>query len=326
MHLSNFKKSLTRTLVIVGAINAGMLVQANSVDAYSIGFGDDFSSGSFTNWDTYGDTLIQDTIIGDYDGFSRSYNAGTGDQATLSTACPNATGTECYVVGDPDSARDDDPSSPIGTYNFSGSDQNDANSETDDGTNLQSIFDLDPNALNIQAEEGDTIIEGGSRLPKEGSAMILNDYIYADHEFEISFDWSFLTNDGQAKDEVFGFNLGDSDYAFVTIYEKNSDVTTRIPIVLADSDATAIPEISNLDDAYALSKDGTYVSEPLPAGDYVVGFGVVDVWDVNRSSALLVDNFFVKEVPFEFSPSLGMFASVGIIGLLNGYKKFSQDN
>ena len=74
----------------------------------------------------------------------------------------------------------------------------------------------------------------------------MNDTIVADGPFTISFNWTYLTNDGQ------DFFLGDSDYAFVTIYDENSDINSRSPIVLADSDNISIPPITNDDTAYAL--------------------------------------------------------------------------
>lgn len=305
MYLSNLKQSLSSTVTVVGAIGVGIFASIDSASAFSIGFGDDFSN--FNNWNTYGDTLIQDTLNGTYGGASRAYNAGTGNQATLSTACPNAVGTECYAVGDPGSARDDDPSSPIGTYNFSGSDQYDANAETTNGSSLQSALGLDFNALNIPAQAGSTIIEGGSRLPKEGSGMVLDGVISADHEFQISFNWNYLTNDGQDED------YGNSDYGFVVIYETSSDISNRIPIVLGDSDAAAFPTIGATDTSYALSTSGSYISEALPAGDYFVGFGVVDAYGVGRSSALLVDDFLTQEVPFDFTPTTGLGIVAGLI-------------
>ena len=60
-----------------------------------------------------------------------------------------------------------------------------------------------------------------------------------------------------------------------------------------------------------------YVSNELALtpGNYRVGFGVVDVDGTDRSSALLVDNFDMREVPFEFSPSTGLLLIASFWGI-----------
>lgn len=325
IYLSNLKQSLTSTLTIASVIGVSVMAIATPSAAFTIGFEDDFETGGFDNWSTSGDTVVQGTISGFYSGTSRAYHAGTGSQATLSTACPNSVGDECYDTSNSSLARSDDPNSPTGTFNFTGNDQTDANAENSGSsqaamsvTNLQEFLGLSANSLDIQAQDGDVDIAGGFRTAKEGSGIKLDEVIYATSEFQISFDWNYLTNDGQST-----LGLGDSDYSFVTIYEENSDIATRIPIVLADSNSTTIPVIDAADTAYALSTSGTYISETLPAGNYRIGFGVVDVDGVGRSSSLLMDNFLTKEVPFDFSPTSGLGIVAGLLLLKRLHHKNS---
>ncbi|MGD1920247.1 MAG: hypothetical protein ACFCAD_16005 [Pleurocapsa sp.] len=315
IYLSSLKQSLTSTFTLISVVGASIFAIATPSSAFTIGFGDDFETGGFDDWSTTGDTQVQGTLSGFYSGSSRAYHAGTGSQASLSTACPNTSGDECYQLDNPSLPRNDDFDSPAGTFNFTGNDQTDANAENSGSrptamsvTNLQEFFGLSANSLDIQAQEGDVDIPGGFRTAKEGSGIKLNEIIYANHDFQISFDWNYLTNDGQSS-----LGLGDSDYSFVVIYEENSDISTRIPIVLADSDSTTIQAIDSADTAYALSTSGTFLSETLPAGNYRVGFGVVDVDGVSRSSSLLVDNFLTEEVPFDFSPTSGLSLVAGLL-------------
>ena len=332
MYRSNFSKYFTSSLATVSFLGLSLFLTSNPANAFSLDYNSNFESG-FTDWDTTGDTSVRGTLSGTYNSETRNYNAGTGNQAVITTACPGTayTGdpdiiydTECFDTQEETEPRDDDPitsgdpNNNIGRFNYSGNDQNDANAENSTTdldapnieealaiTNLQEFLGLSANALDIPAQKGDTNI-GGDRTAKEGSAIKLKDTINSNVPFTISFDWSYLTNDGQ------DFFFGDSDYGFVVIYEENSEGE---PIVLADSDSPTIPTITNADDAYALVTNGTYNSGILEPGNYVVGFGVVDIDGVDRSSALLVDNFAASAVPFEFSPSLGLLFMTGFFGI-----------
>lgn len=66
----------------------------------------------------------------------------------------------------------------------------------------------------------------------------------------------------------------------------------------------------------ASSNRDTYSVTGLAEGEYTyrVGFGVVDVDGTDRTSALLLDNMNVEQVPFEFSPSLGLLVIGGLFG------------
>ena len=328
MYSSNFGKYFISSLATVGFLGISLFLTSNTANAFSLDYTNNFESGDFTDWDTTGDTSVRGTLTGEYNTETRNYHAGSGNQAVMTTACPGTakTGdpdiiydTECFDTQEDTQPRNDDPAANAGTFNYSGNDQNDANAEnstTDPDapnieealaiTNLQEFLGLSANALDIPAQYGNTNI-GGSRTAKEGSAIKLNDTINSNVPFTISFDWSYLTNDGQ------DFFFGDSDYGFAVIYEENSEGE---PIVLADSDSPTIPTITNADDAYALVTNGTYNSGILAPGNYVVGFGVVDIDGVDRSSALLVDNLAASTaVPFEFSPSLGLLFMTGFFGI-----------
>ena len=176
------------------------------------------------------------------------------------------------------------------------------------GTNLQDFLGVDENTLNINRANGSL---SGTRTPKEGSAI--RQTITVDNSFNLSFNWHFLTND--ANDSLFG----DRDYSFVTIYDASSNIDARDIEVLADAS-------SGLDSSLTTFTSGTntggnglsdyelYTSSVLPAGTYVVGLGVVDVDGVGFTSALLVDNFQIQEVPFEFSPTVGIALMLGLFG------------
>lgn len=333
MYSSNFRKYLMSTLAGVGVLSFSSLVMPNTANAFSVGYGNTFDNG-FADWNTTGDADIRDTLTGTYNGTPKSYRAtGTGNQAVLTTACSGTAytpdsglsyqNTECFDTQDDTQPRNDDPNAAPGTFNYSGNDQTDANAENSGTseealavTNVQEFLGLSANALNIPLQDGDTNI-GGDRTPKEGSAIKLNDTIVADGPFTISFNWSYLTNDGQ---DLF---LGDSDYAFITVYDENSPIESREPILIADSDSVTIPVMDSADTAYALETSGIYTSDVLPSGNYVVGFGVVDIGGVNRSSALLIDDFqTTTAVPFEFSPTTGIGLVAGFIGLARLRRRF----
>lgn len=341
----NFSKYFTFSLATVSFLGLNIFIAPNYANAFSVNYSNDFETGDFSDgsgntvWLTTGDASVTDKNVGvqpgalegQYGGVEKSYHAGSGSQAVITTACPSDAQTptnlsnpetECYDTQSINDPRNDDPDAAVGKFNYSGNDQTDANKDNS-GTsanameinNLQEFLGLEGNALDIPYQNGNTNI-GGNRTAKEGSGIKLNDTINSSVPFTISFDWTYLTNDGQIIDPVSNANLGDSDYGFAVIYEENSTTSSREPIVLADSDNVTIPTITNADEAYALVTSGSYSSDVLPAGNYVVGMGVVDIDGLERSSALLVDNFAATSaVPFEFSPSTGLGIVASIIGL-----------
>lgn len=304
-----------------GFISLTSLLFVNPAQAFNVTFDNaDFENG-FNNWTTIGDTSIH----GNFDG-QLQYN---NNQAVIGTGCPNTVSGRCSNQQDSSLPRNDDSGFSFGGsessgdnyFNFSGSPQINA-----DGTGytgsfsnnlLQDFLEIDQNALHIPRENGTL---GGNRTPKEGSAI--RQTITVDEEFTLSFNWSFLTND--TNDPLYG----DRDYSFVTIYPQGSDVSTRDIQVLADSSSTLTNSDTSFTSGTSTGGNGTAdyntYSTNLPAGTYVVGLGVVDVDGDERTSTLLTDEFLIEEVPFEFSPSLGLIVTAGIFSLSRMRRKFKK--
>ena len=107
----------------------------------------------------------------------------------------------------------------------------------------------------------------------EGSAVVQEITVAAGET--ISFNYNFLTNDSNATSPL----PLPRDYAFVVL-----DGTV---ISLADTSSSSLAASST---AFA-QENGyqTYTSDPLAAGTYTLGIGVVDIQDNAVDSALLVD-------------------------------------
>lgn len=324
MSISTFVKPLTFAASIFSLVTISNFIAI----APTYGFGvtlDGFEGNNLNNWTTTGDTSVQDT----FQTTTPIVPTEGSKQAVLTTSCPSGVfpSGECVDLNNTSLPRPDDSATPAGTFSFSGSDQTDANAENSTGDildpqNMQDFLGLSQNALNIPRESGTTPISSANgRTPKEGSAI--KQTINSTEPFQISFDWNYLTNDGASQD------LGDSDYGFVTIYETSSNVLDRSIEILADSDVLLSEP---LPDPYLsatvtefLYTNGyqSYISDRLPAGEYVLGFGVVDIDGVNRSSALVLDNVQTlasTAVPFDFSPTAGLVIVAGLMGIRSKYK------
>jgi len=296
---------------LFGFISLTSLLFANPAQAFNVTFDNADFENDFSSWTTIGDTSIQ----GNFDGQLQYDN----NQAVIGTGCPNTATGRCFNQQNSSLPRNDDSSSFGGSessgdsyFNFSGSPQINADGSGYTGSFstdlLQDFLGVGQNSLHIPRENGTL---GGNRTPKEGSAI--RQTITVDEDFTLSFNWSFLTND--ANDSLYG----DRDYGFVTIYNTNSAADDRTIEVLADASSTL--NSSNTSFTLGTSTGGngqadysTY-STNLAAGTYVVGLGVVDVDGDERTSTLLTDEFLVEQVPFEFSPSLGLIMASGIFGL-----------
>ena len=311
-------KALISVASISGLVGVSSLIPLNSAYAYSVnfnngGFEDPINFNDSSGWEGAGDT----SSLGTYSTVSPFDN----NQGVISTACPGTS----FPNGECQNNRNDDTTTTLGQFNNSGNDQISASIES--VNNLQSILGLDNNSLSIPREIGGVRFDGTNgnplitRTPKEGSAIYQDITITNDgssiNNFTLNFNWDFLTNDGADF-------LGDQDFAFVSITNDSGfeeifileDSTGNIPTVA--SDAT---DFANLTSPYA-----AYISDELALtpGNYRVGFGVVDVDGVDRSSALLVDNFVVQEVPFEFSPAFGLLLMGGFFGI--NYLRRLQQN
>ena len=304
-----FPQTLASLGIITGAFGFSSLISLHSAHAYSV----NFENGGFEDPINFNDTSFADG----WEGAGDTSRLGTystvapldTQQAVITTACPGTSQTgECL------DNRNDDTTTTLGQFNNSGNDQVSASLEA--ANNLQGVLGLSHNAFSLPREIGGVLFDGTNgnplitRTPKEGSALYQDITITDDgssiDNFTLHFNWDFLTNDGATE-------LGNQDFAFVSITGNGveeiyvlEDSTGALPLVAPDA-----TDFANL-----TAPSAAYVSEELALtpGTYRVGFGVVDVDGTARSSALLVDNFAVREVPFDFSPRFGLFLIGGLFG------------
>ena len=310
MNTALSSRRLFRTFSLVTVASFAGLIAANPASAMDLflnsGFEDDFNG-----WETLGDTSTQSTFQG--------LNPRNTSQGLLTTSCPATPfpSGECFDTQNPSNFRQDDPAGGNNnrTFNFSGRDQGDANGNNfnQDG-NLQNFLNLPSNSLNIP-RKGGTI--SGTRTPKEGSAI--KQTITVEDGSIITFDWNHLTNDGT--DPI----LGNQDYSFVTIYNTQDVRDDRTIQILGDSTGDITTPIDGSQTEFEKANDGYrfFSSEPLDAGTYVVGAGVVDVDGTGISSGLLLDNFEV--VPFDFSATTGLGLVAGVFGLSRLRRRFKSE-
>lgn len=294
----------------------GNFILTNGAYAFNVTFSNgDFETDLTTGWSTIGD-VTRSTGIDDVNPI------GGSNQAII---------TNSYKIeGD----RDDDNGF---TFNQSGTNPVDADTITNNhtGDDLQTFLGLATNDLSIARSPE---VPDFPRTSKEGSGMYQDievtispdDVNNGTNNFQISFNWAYLTNDGQETT----YGLGNQDFSFISLLNDpnpsgsvnatDSNYVTANITVLGDSDQTSITQPTGDDDFvqpaittnYNISNPETFAVTGLAAGTYSyrVGFGVVDVDGVDRSSALLLDEFNVQQVDFKFSPGLGLL----IIGVMIG--------
>ena len=299
-----FSRNFIRAVGFTFVISLGSL----PANAFTVDFQNTDFENDYANWNTTGDASIQQNFQG-------IAPVGGDNQALITTSCPNsafATG-ECFDTQDPSEFRQDDPTSNQ-TFNFSGSDLTDANGNNSPN-NLQGFLGLESNALNV-ARAGSII--PGFRTPKEGSAITQT--ITVDEPFFLTFDWNHLTNDGT--NEI----LGNQDYSFLTVYLEDSNPGDRNVEILGDSTGSITTPIPNGQTDF--EKVGGYISYDsgvLQPGTYVVGLGVVDTDGTGFSSGLLIDNFAIQEVPFDFSAGTGLGLVGCVFGITRLRRRFRRD-
>jgi hypothetical protein len=300
MSLSHFLKSIP---LVTGSLIITSTLFPNSAIAFSVGFTNGGFESNYSDWQQTGDTSIQ--------------------QGAFQTISPVA-GSNHALITTGHNTRVDDNATPASTFNYSGTNPVTATTDTN-ADDLQNFLGLPTNSLSILRQNSDD--NTAFRTPKEGSAIYQDftvEFTAADiasgkNKLQLSFNWAYLTND--STNSIFG----DQDFGFFTLYNTSSAQNSRTINVLDDSEGTiSYPLGSGVNTfqgtnttKYSSSNLHTYESLPLAAGtyNYRVGFGVVDVDGIDRTSALLLDNFMVKEVPFEFSPSLGLWLVGGIFGI-----------
>ena len=298
-------KNVTRIASTISLVTFGSLLFIDAANAFSITFGGGVENlgfeDQFNGWTTTGDATVQST-------FQTISPQGGSSQALITNACHN-----CVDNG---SIRNDDSHVNATASTFNYSDTNPITASVEQTNNLQSQLGISDNALSINAKLNGSDITGVYRTPKEGSA-ILSDSFTTDDQFRISFDWNYLTNDGAS-------TLGNQDFSFLVIRGTTTSGTVEQIITLGDSSGS-IPNTTSSNFAETTGYD-TYTSDVLAAGTYQVGFGVVDIDNVDYSSALLVDEIYLtQEIPFEFSPTLGLLIFGGMVGCALVRSKLRQD-
>lgn len=300
--MSTLFKHSTLTASLLGFLGMGSLALISPVQASVITNGG-FETGDFTGWMTTGDTSVQGTFDRSLQ-FGPILPPGGNFQAVLTTGCPAATIGICQD-------RNEDQNAPQGTYNYSGNSVTQADPSLEPA--LQTFLGLDSNGLSIP----DNIDQF---LPKEGSAI--KQTITSPTPFQISFKYNFLSNDGD--DEIFGPN----DYGFVTIHRE--DVTGTVADVIVLEQSTNVPRTGFPSDPVPPNGDYSYDNQPydmfmsqvLPAGTYTLGIGVVDGYDRDSTSALLIDQIEKTNITQVPEPtSTVALLGLGSLGLILKRKK-----
>lgn len=312
----SFLSSTIGRLSTLGLITISHLTLANSAHGFSVTFDNGGFESDIVNsqnsWNTIGDVTTSPTI----DGISPTDGSS---QAIITTG--HLPGTASGT------ARDDDNGL---TFNQSGN--NPVNADTNTGAELQDYFGFNANAFSIDRSVG--AMFPGTRTSKEGSGMFQDFSVTLDAgetSFSVSFDWAFLSNDGTTSlggDQDFAFwSLGQYDAGtdtFTTAFSGTGNPDDQIMVLQSSSSSSDIEGETPPDtvDDYLYESDyvvggrETYTVTGLIPGqtyNYRLGYGVVDVDTLERTSALLIDN--ARAVPFDFSPTLGLFFVGGFFGV-----------
>ena len=332
LNLSRISRSLVYISSTLGLLTISNIVFINPANAFNVNFSNGGFESNLNDWSPTGDVTTNTGI----DGVSP---ISGNNQAIINTGYRNL------------NDRIDDRDSSGGIYlDFNQSntaDPIDADNLADNNPlsgDLQSFLGLNTDAFSIARSDS----LPGFRLPKEGSGMYQDivvtitqtDVDQGKNGFNLDFNWAYLSNDGKSPD------FGNQDFSFVSIAanptggsidQSDSRFTDGIIELLGDSDGDIRDGNGNIDTYPSASNDfihsdtGFYDTNNvytesitgLAPGTYSyrVGFGVVDVDNLDRTSALLVDNFGVRQVPFEFSPTLGLLAVGSVFGLKTAWQK-----
>jgi hypothetical protein len=320
MFLFHFPKSISKVASILSLVTVSNLILINSANAFGVTFqNDSFESsiggGSQNGWNTIGDVTTTGTI----DSISPTDET---KQAILTTG---------YVQGNypsPIGNRNDD-----GDPKFNQSNINPISADTNpDADLLQGHFGFNTNAFSINRNPA---VTGNPRTSKEGSGMYQDFTVTlgsGETGFNISFDWAYLTNDGftsSGGEQDFGFwNLGQVNGSnYTTAFNNTGNPNNQIEVLKSSSGSITTPTAdNNYVNAFNYATNGrkSYTVSGLTADTtytYRVGFGVVDVDSLDRTSALLLDGFKVQQVPFDFSPTAGLVLVAGAFGVKNMLKR-----
>ncbi len=316
MSLSRFSKSLVSITSTFGLVTISNLVFIDAVGAFSINLNSGITNGGFESsiagsqngWSTTGDV----TTKGVFDGINPTNGS---NQAIITNSYQTA--------GD----RNDN-----NNFSFNQSTTNPVDADTiptnHTGQDLQTFLGLGTNALSIPRSDG---LTATPRTSKEGSGMYQDFTINVSSQdvtnnkngFTVSFNAAYLTNDGKSP------ALGNQDFAFSSLYKRlPTPVENGAIDLLHDSNGTISPATANNDFNNTKSyQTFTKSVTGLTAGNYTyrAAFGVVDTDSYDRSSALMLDNFAVQQVPFDFSPTAGLGLVASIFGLTRLRRKFQRE-
>ena len=335
MNLSNISKSLIYISSTLGLLTIGNLVSIAPAGAFRV----TFSNGGFD------DPTPNDPLNGWFSTTDATINTGIDGVSPLSN--PNQA---IITTGYRNTNNRIDDRNNLGNLDFNQSGNKDPIDADPLSTNnlpsgdLQSFLNLGQNDFSLARSNN----LGGYRLPKEGSAMYQDiiveisqtDVDNGTNGFNLNFNWAYLSNDGKSPD------FGNQDFSFVSIAndpnpaagvnKTDSNFADGIVKLLGDSDQSIRDGDGNIIDPSAsndfIHSDTTYYDPNniytesvtgLEAGTYGyrIGFGAVDVDSYDRTSALLVDNFSVEQVPFEFSPTIGLLFIGGVFGFKTAWEK-----
>ena len=348
--LSPFKIAIPTA---IGLVTIGSLALTNAANAFSLNSGSDLSNPGFEsfdsgtgnpiNWSITGDvTTIDSTVVKALDNQTTENSEGFispvgGSRQAIIT---NAYNINDGRVDDTEALAENEmgPATPL-EFNISGTNPIDADTLEPTNADLQTFLGLNTNALSISRDPEVLVGEEPNTTPdvrtsKEGSGLYQEFTVTIDstdvqngtNGFEVSFNWAYLTNDGQ----VDGF--GNQDYSFFTLYDTNAATDPSIE-VLGDSsnpnitDPSASNTYNNSDLTFYQSGNvfTTQVTGLLAdTYTYRLGFGVVDVDGSGRSSALVLDELGIRQVPFEFTPATGIALVMGFIGIGKLRSKFKN--
>lgn len=159
-------------------------------------------------------------------------------------------------------------------------------------SDIEEFLHLDPGTLDTLASvDGDTTVEGAA----------IRQEVNAKAGQVLSFDWNFLTNELSPELE------GDpqNDFSFVSLAPKSGTTEladTQSPLFLLD---LASPEFA------AETGWSQYSHVFSQSGEFVLGFGVMDVNDEFVDSALGVDNVSIVPSPAGAATGLIVFGLLG---------------
>ena len=327
MIMSLFLSRSSRLILSASTITSLAIVAnlswLNSARAFDITFSNSGFENSLTGWGTIGDvnTIGFDTVQASNGDTGFVNPLGGSNQAIVTTG---------YRTVD----RIDDVDGSNNTLGFNQSGTNPVDSDTitanNSGNDFQTQLGLNLYDLSIARVNGDTATP---RTSKEASA-IYQDLTFTvtqpevdagTNGFKVNFNWAYLTNDGVSGD------LGNQDYSFISIYDVTSGTNSTAKNIELLGDSNQSLTASTADNNYSYGNTTYYdLSNPystsvtgLGAGTYTyrVAFGVVDVDGYDRSSALLLDELEVQQIPFGFSPTLGLL----IVGVMIGCDRLRRN-